>query len=93
MLTRAAFLSLNFVKKEDYTGSYQGMRFLLHQELVDEKKQLKVYLWSEPFGFEATPEDQKIAKLFEFSDNGLDAAIEWMNEMYETVRYQYKEEN
>ena len=38
MLTREAFLSLNFVKKEDFTGSYQGMRFMLHQAEVEEEK-------------------------------------------------------
>lgn len=86
MLMRGDFLSLNFVKKEYFTGSHKGMRFMLHQETVDEEKKLKVYLWSEPFGFDATPEDKKISELFEFSENGLSNAIEWMNEKYETVR-------
>lgn len=88
MLTRGDFLSLNFVKKEDFTGSHKGMRFLLHQETVDEEKKLKVYLWSEPFGFDATPDDEKISELFEFSENGLSNAIEWMNEKYETISRQ-----
>lgn len=86
MLTRGDFLSLNFVKKEDFTGSHKGMRFMLHQETVDEEKKLKVYLWSEPFGFDATPDDEKISELFEFSEDGLSNAIEWMNEKYETIR-------
>ena len=90
MLTRENFLSLNFVKKEDFTGSHKGMRFMLHQETVDEEKKLKVYLWSEPLGFDATPDDEKISELFEFSENGLSKAIEWMNEKYETVRYKGK---
>ncbi len=42
MLTREAFLSLNFVKKEDFTGSYQGMRFMLHQAEVEEEKKLQI---------------------------------------------------
>lgn len=86
MLTRGDFLSLNFVKKEDFTGSHKGMRFMLHQETVDEEKKLKVYLWSEPFGFDATPDDEKISELFEFSEDGLSNAIEWINEKYETIR-------
>ena len=49
MLARADFLSLNFVKKEDYTGSYQGMRYMLHQAEVEEEKKLQIYLWPEPF--------------------------------------------
>jgi len=86
MLTRDDFLSLNFVKKEDFTGSHKGMRFMLHQETVEEEKKLKVYVWSEPFGFDATPEEQKLSKLFAFSEEGLSEAIDWMNERYEFVR-------
>lgn len=86
MLTRDDFLSLNFVKKEDFTGSHKGMRFMLHQENVEEEKKLKVYVWSEPFGFDATPDDKKLSELFEFSEEGLAQAIEWMNERYELVR-------
>lgn len=63
------------------------MRFMLHQETAGEEKKLKVYLWSEPFGFEATPDEEKISALFEFSEEGLAQAIDWMNENYESVRY------
>lgn len=87
MLTRADFLSLNFVKKEDFTGSHKGMRFMLHQETVEEEKMLKVWIWSEPLGFEATPDENKITELFEFSEDGLSSAIDWMNERYELIRY------
>ena len=75
-------MPLNFVKKEDFTGSHKGMRFLLHQESVDEEKKLKVYVWSEPFGFEATPEEKKLSELFAFSEEGLEQAIAWMNEKH-----------
>ena len=86
MLTRADFLSLNFVAKEDFTGSYKGMRFMLHKEVIEEEKKLKVYVWSEPFCFDVTPEDQKLSELFAFSEDGLAQAIDWMNERYELVR-------
>ena len=86
MLSREDFLSLNFVRKEDFTGSHQGMRFMLHQEAVDEEKKLKVYIWSEPCGFEATPDEEKVSGLFEFSEDGLSQAIGWMNEHYESIR-------
>ncbi len=87
MLTRNDFLSLNFVKKEDFTGSYKGIRFLLRQETEDDEKKLKVFLWSEPFGFEATDDDKKLVKLFDFSEDGLSQAIDWLNENYEDVKY------
>jgi hypothetical protein len=86
MLTRADFLSLNFVAKEDFTGSCKGMRFMLHKEIVEEEKKLKAYVWSEPFGFDSTPDDQKLSGLFSFDEEGLQQAIDWMNERYELVR-------
>ena len=86
MLKREDFLSLNFVKKEDFTGSHKGMRFMLHQETLEEEKKLKVYVWSEPFGFDATPDEEKLSELFAFSEEGLAQAIAWMNERYEFVR-------
>ena len=87
MIVREELLSLNFVRREDFSGSHKGMRFLLHYEAENEEKKLKVYIWSEPFGFEATPEGQKLSSFFEFSEEGLHQAIDWMNQKYEQVRY------
>jgi hypothetical protein len=91
MITRSEFLSLNFVKKEDFTGSHKGLRFLLRQEAVEDEKKLRVFIWSEPLGFAATPDEEKKSELFEFSEEGLLAAIAWMNANYEEVRYKNKE--
>lgn len=85
MLTRNDFLSLNFVKKEKYAGSYKGMRFMVCMETVDEEKKLRAYVWSEPFCFDATPDEEKLSSLFEFSEEGLSQAIDWMNSHYEEV--------
>ncbi len=63
------------------------MRYMLHQETVEEEKKLQVYLWPEPFCFEATLEEKKISELFPFSEEGMEQAIDWMNERYELVRY------
>ena len=88
MLTRNDLLPLKFVEKEDFAGSYKGMRFLLHKEMADEGKKLKAYVWSEPFCFDATPDDEKLSELFEFSEEGLAAAIAWMNGKYEFIKKQ-----
>lgn len=87
MLTRDDFLSLNFVKKEDYTGSHQGMRYMLHQETAEDEKKLQVFIWPEPLGFEATPDEKKLSELFPFNEEGLNEAMNWMNERYELVKY------
>ena len=86
MLIRDDFLSLNFVKKEDYAGSYQGMRYMLHQEVLeDESKKLKISLWPEPFGMAATDEALIISELFDFNEAGFEKGIEWMNEQYPDI--------
>lgn len=61
------------------------MRFMLCQETVEDEKMLKAYVWSEPLGFDATPDDEKLSGLFEFSEEGLARAIDWMNERYEYI--------
>lgn len=87
MLSRSDFLSLNFVKKEDYFGSYKGLRYMLHLEVLeDESKKLKVVIWPEPYCYDATPDEQKVSELFDFSEDGLSVAIDWMNERYEMVK-------
>ena len=88
MLTRADFLSLNFVKKEDYPGSYKGMRYMLHQEVVEEEKKLKIFLWPEPLCFSATDPEKIISELFDFSEEGFAKGIDWMNEQYEQIKKQ-----
>ena len=55
------------------------------QAEVEEEKKLQVYLWSEPFGFEATPDEEKISRFFAFSEEGLAEAIDWMNGQYERI--------
>ena len=83
MLTRDDLLPLKFVDKEDFAGSHKGMRFMLHKEIAGEEKKLKAYVWSEPFGFAATPDEEKLSELFDFSEEGMAEAVAWMNEKYE----------
>ena len=43
-----------------------------------ERNTLGVWVWPEPFSFEKTPEEQKKYKEFEFSEEGLNEAINWL---------------
>ena len=86
MLTRDDFLSLNFVKKEDYPGSYKGLRYTLHkEEMEDGKAMIKISIWPEPFNFTVTDSSLIISELFDFNEDGLASGIAWMNEMYPRV--------
>lgn len=82
MLEKENFISLNFFKKETYTGSLRGMRYRLCKEEQDEKSYLKVTIWPEPYCFEVTKEELKQSVVFEFSTEGKDMAVDWINEQY-----------
>lgn len=69
-------LSINFLKKENYTGSHAGTRYYLSGS--DDK--LKVCIYPEPWCFEATPDEDKTWREFPFSPEGLNEAIEWIND-------------
>lgn len=71
-------LSLKALKKESCSGSYQGMRYYLtgRDDIID------VYIYPEPWCFNATPDENKIKKEFPFSQDGLNNAVDWINDSY-----------
>lgn len=79
MIVREDILSMEYLKKTEYTGCHQGMRYRLEGVTVEETKKLKVTVWPEPFNFFTTPEEQKQSELFDFNEDGVVDAIGWMN--------------
>lgn len=75
-------LSTKFLKKENYSGSYNGMRYMIRKS--DEG--IIAYIYSEPWSFEMTPEDERLSKEFAFSDEGIQEVISWLNETHESHR-------
>ena len=72
-------ISLNYIKKERYTGSNDGMRFMLEKKSAEgEEDKILVCLWPEPFSYEKTEEDQKRYREFSFHDEGLEAAVSYI---------------
>lgn len=72
-------VSLAFLKKERFTGSYGTMRYMLCME----EERLKAAVYPGPYCWEETPDDQKITEFFEGSALGLKSAVEWLNKMYD----------
>ncbi|TCL60674.1 hypothetical protein EDD76_102374 [Kineothrix alysoides] len=83
VIDKGKFHVLNYVKREEYLGSMEGMRFMLKKKGVGEETKLETIIWPEPLGYAKTPESKKQHKEFEFSQAGLEEAIDWMNEQYE----------
>lgn len=87
MIDREHFFNLNILKKEDYTGSMDGMRYRLVKVEDDEGAKLHVTAWPEPFCFDKTPEEKKTVKDFAFSEEGKMDAADWLNRQWvEIVR-------
>lgn len=82
MIQRDDILSMEYLKKSEFTGCHRGMRYRLEQVTEKDTKLLKVTVWPEPFNFVRTPEEQKTAALFAFSEEGVEDAVAWMNDRF-----------
>lgn len=80
MIKREDILSMEYLKKTEYTGCHQGMRYRLEGVSGEDGRRLKVTVWPEPFNFLKTPEEQKTSELFTFDEDGVTDAVAWMND-------------
>ena len=58
MINREDILSMEYLKKTEYTGCHQGMRYRLEKKETEEGKFLLVTVWPEPFNYFTTPEEE-----------------------------------
>ncbi len=93
MIDLKDIMPISFLKKEPFTGSYQGMRYRMEKaeipvgENSDEKKTaLALCIWPQPFCYDKTDEAQKTRETFEFSSEGLALAVDWLNMKYKTEK-------
>ena len=83
IIEKENFNILNFVKKDDYTGSYSGMRYLIRSI---SKEEMKVFIWPEPYAFAKTDKELISEKTFPLSNEGVEEARIYLNEQYETQK-------
>lgn len=74
----SGMFSLSYIKKSRYTGSFRNMRYLL--DMTDGKISATIY--PGPYCFEATPREQMETQYFEFSPEGLEKTVQWLNQRY-----------
>ena len=85
MIERKDILSIPYLKKTTFTGSYDGLRFrfavVKKESEVQEKEQqvLQITAWEGPYGFDATSEEKK-------QQNGID----WLNALWEADPEKWK---
>lgn len=81
MINREDILSMEYLKKTEFTGCHKGMRYRLEGVAgEDGEKKLRVTVWPEPFNFFTTPEEEKESAEFFFGEDGVVDAVAWMND-------------
>lgn len=80
MIERQDILSMEYLKKTEFTGSHQGMRYRLEGVSSEDGKKLKATVWPEPFNFFKTPAEEKESAEFSFDEDGVSDAVAWMND-------------
>lgn len=82
MIEREKFHVLNYIKKEEYTASMDGMRYMLKKKETEEGTKLEAIIWPEPYCYAKTAEEKKQRALFEFTQEGVMQAADWLNVQY-----------
>ena len=86
-------MPIPFLQKEPFTGSWKGMRYRMEkfeQPSTEDSESpvtlLKVTNWPQPFCFDKTPDSEKQSTTFEFSKEGIEQAVNWLNESYNSEK-------
>ena len=82
MIKAEEFNYLNYIKKEELTGSDTGMRYMLKKS----GDSIVVTIWSEPYCYAKTPEDKKIRIQVPLTKEGVEEARLWLNEQHEKIK-------
>lgn len=94
MIERKRLLALAFYNKEHFSGSDQERNLRYRVEKVtpkapedDSEAQVEdpyflATVWPEPYSFEATADEKKMTHKEAFSEEGLQAVVDWMNEQH-----------
>lgn len=85
MIDLEGMISIPYLKKTVFTGSHKGMNFMIRrQEGKDgDEDRIEAIAWPGPFIFSVTEEEKKCRQDFDFSKEGLEQAVEWLNRHYE----------
>lgn len=83
MIDLKGMISINLLKKEVFTGSDGKLRYRLHKQKEAEEDVLTATYWIGPYCFDATSEEDKISKNFEFTKEGIGSAADWLNTIVE----------
>ena len=84
MILQQDLLSLQFYKKEKFTGSCRGMRYLIRKSTENDSDIFEVFTWPGPYNFASTDEGKRARKTFPFQQESLADIAGYLNEIYES---------
>ena len=84
MIDKETFHPLNYVKKEEYSGSMDGMRYMLKKVKRGEEDVIQATIWPEPLGMLRTPEHLRVSVYFPLTAEGVEKSADWLNGQYES---------
>ena len=77
-MIREDLFSFAFIKKSPFYGSFRGMQYRVGKS----GDVLQACVYPGPYSFDYTPEEQKVYETFPFSEEGYEAAGDWLEEKY-----------
>ena len=82
-IQRMDIFNIRFYEKSQFHGSFRGMHYRI-EKITDEKKKkkLRVTTWPGPYNFDHTDSSLKETALFAFSNEGLDAVADYLNQYH-----------
>lgn len=86
LLEQETFHPLNYIKKEEYSGSMEGMRYMLKKTRNGEEDVIRVTIWPEPLNLVRTPENLRETLDVPLTAEGVEQARQWLNEQFESRR-------
>lgn len=84
MIDLTGMISIPFLKKSVFTGSYRGMNFMLKKVSDEDGDRIRAIAWPGPFSFAMTEDEKKTSHDTAFSQDGILEAVKWLNEHYDT---------
>ena len=86
MIEEKTLMSVGYLEKQNLTGSYGGMRYLLRKQGEKEEPRLGAVIWPQPLCFALSSEESRTEAEFPFSQEGIRQAAAWLNAQYEEKR-------
>ncbi len=72
-------ISAQYIKKVEYTGGYNGMRYMLKNS---GEGMMEVSAWPEPLCYSKADKETMIKKEFPLTGEGKEEAVNWLNDLY-----------